>query len=391
MEEKKSPNQRFVENNKDEILDVAEPALGIVDNTNLKKFIDSFDTTEKEIRQFVVDFIDVAVEDEELRTKLLQHFKSFELKKWSASEEKPSLLGAVGSERDKDGHVKRISRWSYIGQKKPLGFGRVKTDLSVVRCIIHELFHSISSKHDIDKIKKFEQVVDQIKLEDRDKKEKRALPSFEIDMSVGETESIFSEMLFNHVLETRLDELKHDGKPLFGISDEGIQHRVEELKADDLREFIGKSNESINENGQRDNNYWFRYVRGCVLATLIEKKYKENPSSTMNNFKTFLANGHTMSPEDVSRLFYTGSMQLVENDNLAYYDMAKEDFKQILAEKFSGYNIGPQVEPIRASALREKIAQKRTDSEQIKNNEQIKASTHDVSESFEELEGQKLQ
>ena len=345
------PQNRFIEDHRDEILDIAEPALGIVDNTSLKRFCMPFDTTEKEIRQFVVNFINVAIEDESLKAKMLQHFETFQLKKW-ISNDKPQLLGEVRPIKDKNEHVKKIDRWSYIGQKKL--FGRVKTDLGVVRCVLHELFHSVSSKHDIDKIKQHEQMVDQIKAEDKLKAEKRVLPAFETDKSIGEVESIFGEMLFNHIVETRLDDLKMNGKPLFGLPDDEILHRVEELKAEDLREFLGKSNETLDTNNHSDKEYWFRYVRGYELATIIADKYKNDPENTMKNVGILLDNCHKMSPEDVARLFYTNSLEKGEGGT-SYHQQAKNNFKEILSQKFSAYSIGPQIQTVHEQALREEI------------------------------------
>lgn len=348
-------NNNFIDGHRNEILDAAEPALGIVDTANLKRFCMPFDAKEKEIRQFVVNFINVSIADENLRNKMLEHFKTFDLKTWT-SKEAPNEVGSVKGSVDRNGHVKKIDRWAYIGKRKWMG--NVKTDLSVVRCIIHEIFHSVSAKHDIDKIKQHEQIVDRIKKEDEGKSQRRALPSFERDSSVGEVESIFSEMLFNHILKTRLDELKVDGKPLFGLSDEEIQFRVEELESFDLREFVGKSNSSLDKNSHKDNDYWFRYVRGYILATGIEKQYMANPAETMKKLNVFLEEGNTMGPEEVAKLFYEGQLNVEHGQNLNYYQHAVKDFKETLTEKFSKYSIGPQVERMGVHVLREEIQQK---------------------------------
>ena len=73
-------NNNFIDGHRNEILDAAEPALGIVDTANLKRFCMPFDAKEKEIRQFVVNFINISIADENLRNKMLEHFKTFDLK-----------------------------------------------------------------------------------------------------------------------------------------------------------------------------------------------------------------------------------------------------------------------------------------------------------------------
>ena len=269
------------------LLRTAEHEIGgcVVQYHNLS----SMQSTEQEFRQIIENFIDSKITEPELKIRLKESFKGFRLDFKSSRKELTDehVRGAVGH---KDG---KLDKWSYAGWKTPNNGKKIIYTLAEVQTTIHELFHSVSSKHNPN-----------VKTEK--------------DPHIGETEAMFSEMLF-------IDALQNDAKSIIPesmkLDDNFIKteaFKMSKKKAFDFKGHLqmsqkGVINHEVNGVKQVDGretdrlrNDEFRYVVGEINAASMMDEYKKNPNKFMKKFSVYLTKDQTFTKDKVARFFGFG-------------------------------------------------------------------------------------
>lgn len=348
----------------------------------IKEEPQKFLITEKEYKDFVDRYLDVAIENDALRKKMKKSFKGFELRTWPDKHSpngRPDPIGEV-SQYPPRGPVKKINKWAYIGEKRP--DGKIVTDFEVLKVGLHELAHSVSAKHDLDKIKAYEKKVEQTRKANKGSLQGVDIKPFEIDHTTGETESIFSELLFNQVLFNSLDKLKGKKPTLFGLNDEQVIKEAGVLKRNDFREFGHKMqlvhhcskrlddlhhfadslapgdelNKVKNEiqRTKADAEYWTRYAVGYASASLLESQYidcvsnGEKTDGVINKLANFLENGNKMTKDEIVSSFTDGR---VVSFNDLREDFIKDSQNKIKQIQDGSFGIFTKISPLSKQEL----------------------------------------
>ena len=240
-----------------------------------------FNATIEEIDNFVRKFVEVSVPNEDLKQKLLVLLNSENIEDHFKILDNPkdgNVRGAVGPKKDGD-KVVGVEKEVYLGEKSP--DGRIATSLYDIGVYIHEMFHAISSKH-------------QIVLNEQGEMKLKELACSEI----GEIESKFSEQLFIHILSTKLDEFKVDEKFPFGLSEDEIKKDITILSYDYLKHFLDNAEIVSDVKGfeiGRSKEHLFRYIVGTVGANVLMEEYLKDPEAACRYLEEFLQNDYNLS------------------------------------------------------------------------------------------------
>lgn len=336
------PQNRFIEDHRDEILRLAEPALKVAEHTPFQGSMNGFDMTEEQYKRFITGFIKTVVEDKQLQAKMLEHFDQFELRTWNGDIE-PDPKGSVGPEVDSNGQISKINRIAYIGKQKDNGL--IETSFKTIRVGLHELFHSVSAKHDIQKAN-------------------HAIANGENvmrDSSLGEVESMFCEQLFNEWLsdDNKIDKLRKNGVPFFGLSNGEVKKNARILKTSDLDTFVNFSNNVLDENlifEKNNNAYWYRYTKGFVVASTAMQEYRKNAKKTIKHLGTFLEFGNEMDANQAISVFY-GKYKKGAHHKKYNFDYAQELFINNQEKEYQKVKNYPAKGSPRAELIRSNMPQ----------------------------------
>ena len=165
------------------------------------------------------------------------------------------------------------------------------------------------------------------------------------DSSLGEVESLFSEMLFSEWLsdDKKIDKLRKNGVSFFGLPNSELKQDAKILKAIDLDDFVKRSNSVLDENiaSEHDNNeYWYRYTKGYVIASTVRAEYNKNSKKTMKHLSEFLEYGNEMNTDEAVAVFF-GKYKKGARHNKYNFNYSKEVFKEIQEREYQRVKNNP--------------------------------------------------
>ena len=254
-----------------------------------------------EFKEIVRNFVNSFVTDKKLKHEMLKNLNTFEFRILNPNENMPKISGSVGYNK----MSKKIDKYTVVGWKE--NGNKIRFSLNDVKTCVHELFHSVSSKHSVKRIQKYNKEENKIKKENESNEFHNGPKNKygEQDERIGETEAMFAEMLF-------IDKLENEPEKFIPqrIMNSGFDPKEEALtlKHRKIDDFISNSRGSIDEQN-KDREMDYRYVVSEVNALVLFDQYKQNPNETMKKLSAYLKEDYKFNIDKSLNYFSDGKIK----------------------------------------------------------------------------------
>lgn len=274
--------------------------------------------TKTQVRQFVIFFIKNAIKNTWLQNKLLENFDNdfvldtvLPYQKDSGGENKHEIITKSNGEI-----IVVNKKRACIGELHESN--KIKTNIRYLRCIIHELAHSVSQKFD----NTWMNTTYIQKISQKQNPEK--------DNSIGEIESKFLEKIFNNFVFNYAETIFKNNLSL-GLNAEELKNETTILMQYDILDLIHKLDEGISQNGKNyKQSYQHRYIVGDMIAIAFYNAYIKNPDKKINLFIQFLQNNACLSIDELcmflSQNKYKNFSKIIKNFKKIYKIYTKNTY-----------------------------------------------------------------